>query len=365
MQVINYGTRYEIYPNDLKTFDELPAGTYDVNFSKMSGFSLSKIDDFEQKEEKIYGDQATKVEKVMKAYNSMNRSLGVIMSGKKGIGKSLFTQLMAEEVISKGMPVILVKNAYPGIASFLDTITSECLILFDEFEKIFSDDEEGESQNKLLGLFDGTSQYKRLYMITVNNLNKVNDYMLNRPGRFHYHFVFNHPSEEEIEEYLTDKLDKEFYSEIKKVQSFSVKVPLNYDCLRAIAFELNLGLSFEEAISDLNITKTEQQLFNGIVKLLKDGIETIDAKVNGNRIDLFSPTQQSISFYCNYGGRHEYGSISFMAQDVNIINGEMVISGSDVELSLDYDNEVLTKGNVEVTTIILEQQKEKEIHYAI
>ena len=37
--------------------------------------------------------------------------------------------------------------------------------------------------------------------------------------------------------------------------SFSRKIDLNYDCLRAIAFELNTGISFKEAILDLNIVR--------------------------------------------------------------------------------------------------------------
>lgn len=56
-----------------------------------------------------------------------------------------------------------------------------------------------------------------------------------------------------MQEYLTDKLEDAYRSEIPKVMLFSQKVALNYDCLRAIAFELNLGLPFEQAIQDLNI----------------------------------------------------------------------------------------------------------------
>lgn len=50
-----------------------------------------------------------------------------------------------------------------------------------------------------------------------------------------------------------DKLDGAYRGEIPKVVSFSQKVALNYDCLRAISFELNQGLPFEKAIQDLNI----------------------------------------------------------------------------------------------------------------
>lgn len=54
MKVINTGNRYEIYQDDLQTFDELPAQFYTVRFNKMSGFSLQKYSGLEIKEDKIY-----------------------------------------------------------------------------------------------------------------------------------------------------------------------------------------------------------------------------------------------------------------------------------------------------------------------
>ena len=48
------------------------------------------------------------------------------------------------------------------------------------------------------------------------------------------------------------------YDEIENVIAFSVRMNLNYDCLRSIAFELNNGLKFQEAINDLNIIRISQ-----------------------------------------------------------------------------------------------------------
>ena len=80
--------------------------------------------------------------------------------------------------------------------------------------------------------------------------------MINRPGRFHFHFRFEYPTADEVRNYLTDKIDKKYFSEINKVVSFSRKIKLNYDCLSAIALELNEGEKFEETIKDLNIINT-------------------------------------------------------------------------------------------------------------
>ena len=77
---------------------------------------------------------------------------------------------------------------------------------------------------------------KKLFLITCNEIRKLNDYLINRPGRFHYHFRFDYPSYEEIRENLQDKLEEKYYGEIEGVVAFSRKVNFNYDCLRAIIF---------------------------------------------------------------------------------------------------------------------------------
>lgn len=63
-------------------------------------------------------------------------------------------------------------------------------------------------------------------------------------------------------EYLTDKLGPQYIGEIQKVILFSRKVALNFDCLRAIAFELSMGGSFETAIQDLNIINTRETVYD-------------------------------------------------------------------------------------------------------
>ena len=57
----------------------------------------------------------------------------------------------------------------------------------------------------------------------------------------------------------------EYYSQIPSVVAFAHKISLNYDCLRAIAFELNLGVDFKEAVSDLNILNVNREEYNIIL----------------------------------------------------------------------------------------------------
>lgn len=92
MKAIKIGNRYEIYDNSLRTYDSLPAKVYTVCFDQMTGFYLNEHTDFNINE-KIYGVHLAKVDKVITSFGKFERSLGVILSGDKGIGKIFVRQV--------------------------------------------------------------------------------------------------------------------------------------------------------------------------------------------------------------------------------------------------------------------------------
>lgn len=265
MNIIEHGKQFEIFADEIKTHKELPLQTYRVNFSSMGGYSLVKVDDFNITE-KIYGKNTDKLDKIMGSYRLFERSMGIILSGDKGIGKSLFTKLLAQRALDEGYPVLIVNQETPNLSDFLDSIDQECLVLFDEFEKVFSE------QDKLLSLFDGYSTKKKLYAITINHVDRLSEFMINRPGRFHYHFRFAYPSSQEVRQYLEDKVDNKHKEQIDKTVLLSKRMKLNYDYLRAIAFELNTGATLKEALKDLNIMnlESEYQHYKVTVKVKDD-----------------------------------------------------------------------------------------------
>ena len=258
MHIVESGKRYRIFNNAITTYDQLPPKTYRVDYDPETRiFSLLEAHDFEIPETKIYGQHLDKVKKVLNSMDKLNRNLGVILSGDKGIGKSLFSKCLGLKARKKGIPVILVNEYHEGIANFLEEIEQTVMILFDEYDKTF-DEKKHNCQAEMLSLFDGVSAGKKLFVITCNEIQSLSQYLINRPGRFHYHFRFLYPTADEIRDYMEDKLDKQYYDEIENVIAFSVRMNLNYDCLRSIAFELNNGLKFQEAINDLNIIRISQ-----------------------------------------------------------------------------------------------------------
>ena len=316
---------YKIFSNSLKVTDVLPANVYSVGFHPQNGFYL-KVHNPLTVTEKLYGNHEQKVDKILKAYSLFERSLGVIFSGDKGIGKSIAARMLCEKALALGYPVILIENNYAGLAQYIDSINQECVILFDEFEKIFKkhyDRDEGESdysnQEKLLNLFDGTSKVKHLYIITCNNIWDISSFITNRPGRFHYHIRWQYPSEDEIIAYMKDKVDEKYHNEINNVIEFATKVTLNYDCLRAISFELNMGLPFKEAIADLNIKNTEHDYYN-IHVIFEDGSEYKTSET----LDLFDNKNRSFWFNC-VGNRRDELLINIYLGDIRYINGKLVL----------------------------------------
>lgn len=286
MNIVSAGSRFMVYGEDVQTYKILPPGAYKVEFSKMTGFSLSVHNDLLVKE-KMYGNSYKKADKVMNTFNHLDRNMGVILSGPKGVGKTMFARRLAELGKEQGLPLILVDAPYPGIEDFIESIEQECIVLFDEFEKTFrkAKEEEGGPQERLLSLFDGIDGGKKLYVITCNKVSGLNEYFLNRPGRFHYHFILSTPTGDEVREYMEDNLNEDAKEYIDNIVVLSSMSAFTYDVLRAIAFELNLGNSLSETMMDLNIER-ERYLSLQFKIIFTNGV--IATTREGTEIDIFN-----------------------------------------------------------------------------
>lgn len=335
MNIVQSGDTFQVFGESLQTYKKLPVGTYEINFSKMMGFYLSTHNDLVVSEEKIYGSTPKKVDKVLKSFSMVDRNFGVILSGKKGIGKSLFARQLAVKAKDYNLPLIIVDAYIPGIANFLSSIEQEVIVLFDEFEKTFANNDEFKPQEEMLSLFDGIDGGKKLFIVTCNEVRKLNSYLLNRPGRFHYHFILGNPNPDEIKEYMTDKLNPEYHYLIKKLIGFSMNVDLTYDVLRAIAFEINNGFSFEETLMDLNISKEESISYNISVEFSDGHMRTISKQY----INLYSSDKEYLWFSAPKGGYKTNIRLTFMPSDitVNLDNAEMILDPSKIDLYVDED----------------------------
>lgn len=369
------GNHYDIFDDTLKVYDKLPPQVYNVRFAMQKGFYLQKSHDMEIRESKIYGCHDGKVAKVMYAFSKFDRNLGVILSGAKGIGKSLFAKLLAKNFVDNGMAVLIIDTFYNGIASYIEEVEDNCLVIFDEFDKTFgginNEDGKASPEAQMLSLFDGFSTGKKLFVITCNDYRSISQYLINRPGRFHYHFRFEYPTGDEVIEYLRDKLSEEYYGEIDDVVRFAQRVGLNYDCLRAIAFELQNGAKFKDAIKDLNIVNIEVRRYT-VTAVYDNGIT-----LHATRVALDLAKSGNVGWiYMNDRNENNLSDISFDLSDLNFDRNSMcyIVDGKCVEESKiepeSDDTESFKKAfdairDSKIKVVTIEREDTKSIHYEL
>lgn len=337
MNIVSSSGRLMVYGDDVETFDKLPVDAYKVGFNELIGFYLEKRQRFDPKEKKIYGNTREKVKKTLDSFEACDRNFGVMLSGRKGVGKTLFAKLLSHDAMERGYPVITVDRGFNGVEGFLEDITQECVVIFDEFDKNFGDgyDDEDDSdtskQDSLLSMFDGLDGGKKLFVITYNEEYAVSDYLVNRPGRMHYHFSIGSLSAKDVEEYLSDNVKEEYSGGIQFVVGMSAMIPMTYDILKAIAFELNRGYSVEETLEDLNISK--ERVGYEITYTLKSGKTFTDTGYS----DLFSRWgKYSIFRLCanpdDYGESDEYITVIFSFNNSKLDGKRVIIDGKSFKI---------------------------------
>src|SRR5262249_49662014 len=131
--------------------------------------------------------------------------MGTLLSGTKGSGKTLLAKIVATKLRACGISTMLISQPFEGddLKIVLNAIEQPIMLMIDEFEKVY----DNKQQTSMLTVFDGAlTGGKRLHMITVNDLWNVNSFMVNRPGRFYYHYRYEGLDEAFIREFCTDNL---------------------------------------------------------------------------------------------------------------------------------------------------------------
>jgi len=261
--------------------DRLPAGCYTVQAS-LDGFYLEQVDSF-TRVPKLYGTTARDADRILRTFLDRPEGTGVMLSGLKGSGKTLLAKTVSIEAAEQmDMPTILVGAPYhgEGFFRFLQAIDQPAIVLFDEYEKVYSDEDH---QNSILTLLDGTFPSKKLYLLTVNDKYAVSVNMRNRPGRVFYHYEFGSIDRKFIEEYARDNLKPELHRHVTPLIELSmIFFSFNFDMLKAMVEEMNrYGETPREVLTVLNVKPefTERILVDATYEL--DGVDVTEA-AHGN-----------------------------------------------------------------------------------
>jgi hypothetical protein len=218
--------------------DQLPAGNYVVKEAPMNGpLYLETIDSFEIKG-KIYGDTVRTAARILNTFNDRPASTGVMLTGEKGSGKTLLAKMLSVKGAEAGVPTIVINAPWVGdkFNAFLQSIDQPCIILFDEFEKVYDKDE----QEGILTLLDGVFPSRKLFILTCNDKWRVDSHMRNRPGRIYYMLDYKGLDNDFIIEYCEDNLKAELKQHIGSICKIAAMFDqFNFDMLKATVEEMN------------------------------------------------------------------------------------------------------------------------------
>ncbi|KVP17104.1 AAA family ATPase [Burkholderia ubonensis] len=254
---------------DLAIAPALPAGTYTVGFSPVGGYYVERIADFDLPP-KLYGEVNAQARRIMDTFLNRPAGTGALLSGQKGAGKTMLTKRISQLAMAEhGVPTLVVNEDFVGddFISFIGGIDQPAIVLFDEFEKVYS----REKQTQLLTLFDGLYNSKKLFLLTCNDRHRIDVHMVNRPGRLYYALDFVGLSKAFVEEYCTDKLQN--LDNMRGVLSVAAFFnDFSFDMLQALVEEMNrYGETASQAMQMLNMRPQNEEGGNFEVKGYRNG----------------------------------------------------------------------------------------------
>lgn len=348
------GTRYTLSSKEaLNIQEKLPAKNLSLNWDNYENkFYLEESEDFTFPD-KVYGNTMSLANRFLETFKDRNRNTGILLTGTKGSGKSLLAKEISKLGYSAGLPTILVNSPYTGdlFNKFISQIHDPAILLFDEFEKVYS----AEHQEKVLTLFDGVFNTPKLTVMTCNNKWKLNENLKNRPGRLFYSIEYTGLDDIFVREYIKDKLKKGDVEKVTdQILAFKSAISeLNFDTLQALVEELNrYGETVHEVIKILNIETSSYKKSMKLISIMINGKEYV--KDAYRKEYNFSPTTDStsITVWSNKEERTTFDTYISPKDIVKMQGSTITFKTTNYEDDSDFEVE----GDI---TIIMEEQKVK------
>ena len=252
--------------DDLGITSILDTNTYILKMNEQSGEFYLEVSDPYIIEHKVYGDVEKRATRIMNSFDEKKGNMGVLLVGTKGSGKTLLSKFLSMKAHKINMPTIIinVKHSGEGFLSFINSINTPCVIVFDEFDKVYK--KHANEQRDLLTILDGVYVSRHLYVFTANDLYEIDSFLLNRPGRVYYKFEYIGLEEAFVRAYCEDNLKNK--DEIDAIVNIS-------NMFQALVEEMNrYDEPADEAVKWLNISPSgEMSTFDIAVWREKDGVK--------------------------------------------------------------------------------------------
>lgn len=239
------------------------------------GVFLSKYADSFKQPDRIYGTKVpTNINHVSRLYNDGDKSVGVILSGNKGNGKSLFGERLVNKAIDNAnQPCIFIDEYIPRqTLQYLSDNLGELTFFFDEYEKNYlpydKECDTGPAKGvSMLTYFSENSKYKRLNILTINDACSISNLMVDRPGRCQFYITHSEIDMGAVNDLLEEK---KFPDLINEVLRESVKVKgvrqFNFDSLMFLCSRIEQLMAQNVDISDADLLEEIYSL-NSVLNL--------------------------------------------------------------------------------------------------
>lgn len=196
------------------------------------------------------------INKVLTRFEStLDGTTGVMLAGVKGTGKTVMAKAIA---IKSNLPIIIFTKNFPPreVMNFMAKIKDErvCIII-DEIDKLSN---RSYDDDFLLQLFDGIGTCgNNLIISTCNEVEKVNEYLLDRCSRIRYYKEFDEMPPSMVQAILENRLDDK--EKVKEVADFVIKTfgLVSFDNVAAFAEEINQNPedAMESLFADMNLSE--------------------------------------------------------------------------------------------------------------
>ena len=199
----------------------------------------------------IYGKSANYALHFYNTFKLKEGSLGVLLTGIPGSGKSELANMIGNLALKDNMYVVIVSNINGDLelAELIEQLDN-AIIIFDEFGKMFP----VYVQENMLTMFSNSLGGKKMFILTENDKNIVSRFIRDRPGRIRYHIEFDRVERDVIDEYCTEKnVSEEFYNDLLKIYERSTI--FSFDHLQTLVSEHKItpDKKLSELIKILNL----------------------------------------------------------------------------------------------------------------